>query len=61
MNCYHCQSLLIWGGDFNYEDYALEGEGLVSNLSCPKCDAYVEVYLPLEKNEETRPTKEIIK
>mgnify|MGYP003662303998 FL=1 len=51
MNCYHCQSLLIWGGDFNYEDYALEGEGLVSNLSCPKCEAYVEVYLPLEKND----------
>ena len=51
MNCYHCQSLLIWGGDFYYEDYGLEGEGLVSNLSFPKCDSYVEIYLPLEKND----------
>ena len=49
MNCYHCQSLLIWGGDFNYEDYGLEGEGLVSNLSCPKCHTAVDVWHPSEK------------
>lgn len=47
MNCYKCgpQTQLIWGGDNDYEDYNLEGEGIVSNLSCPKCDAFVLVYM----------------
>ena len=28
-----------------YEDYCLEGDGIVSTLSCRKCNAHVEVYL----------------
>tara|TARA_R100001463_G_scaffold65433_2_gene118712 strand:- start:4487 stop:4639 length:153 start_codon:yes stop_codon:yes gene_type:complete len=50
MKCYHCKTELIWGGDFTYEDYGLDGEGIVSNLSCPnkKCGAYIEVYLPIQ-------------
>jgi len=51
MNCWHCQTDLIWGGDHDYEDYLLDGEGIVSNLSCPNkdCNAFVLVYLPFEK------------
>ena len=45
MNCWHCNNKLIWGADFTYEDYQLEGEGIVSTLSCSKCNAHVEVYL----------------
>ena len=26
MNCWHCNSDVIWGGDHDYEDYGLEGE-----------------------------------
>ena len=48
MNCWHCQSKLIWGGDHTYEDYSMEGEGIVSNLSCSKCDAFVLVYMGQE-------------
>ena len=48
MNCYRCNNELIWGGDFTYEDYHHEGEGIVTNLSCSRCSAYVEVYLPDE-------------
>ena len=50
MNCWHCNTKLIWGGDFSYEDYGLEGDGIVSNLSCPnkKCNADVLVYLPIK-------------
>ncbi len=44
MNCWHCQTELIWGGDHSYKDYGLEGDGIVSNLHCPKCKAYIEVY-----------------
>ena len=53
MNCWHCNTELIWGGDFDFEDYGRDDEGIVSNLSCPNCRAFVEVYLPLgEKDEE---------
>ena len=51
MKCWHCREDLIWGGDFDYEDYCLEGEGIVSNLSCSNCEAYVEVYLPFNVEE----------
>jgi hypothetical protein len=47
MNCWHCDAELIWGGDHDYEEE--DGrEGIVSNLSCPECEAFVLVYLPLE-------------
>ena len=59
MNCWHCNVELIWGGDHTYEDYGMEGEGIVSNLSCPRenCNASVEVYLPLgdEDNAKSKP------
>ena len=42
MNC-KCDTELIWGGDHDYEDYNLDGEGIVSNLSCPNNNCDVEV------------------
>ena len=44
MNCWHCKSELIWGGDEDLEDST--EYSMVTNLSCPKCFAYVEIYLP---------------
>lgn len=44
MNCWYCKTDLIWGGDHSYEDYGLDGDGIVSNFSCPKCEAYVKFY-----------------
>ena len=42
MKCLHCGTELIWGGDHDLED---DTEfDIVTNLSCPKCGAYVEVY-----------------
>ena len=42
MKCWHCQTELIWGGDHNMKDS--KDYDIVTNLSCPKCHAYVEVY-----------------
>ncbi len=42
MNCWHCGTELIWGGDHDVEDS--EDYDIVSNLTCPKCNSYVEVY-----------------
>lgn len=45
MKCWHCREELIWQGDFNFEDYGFDGEGVVTALSCSSCEAEVEVYL----------------
>jgi DNA-directed RNA polymerase subunit RPC12/RpoP len=49
MNCWHCNTELIWGGDHDIEEedeYSME-----TNLSCPKCNSFVMVYLP--KKDDT--------
>tara|TARA_R110002020_G_scaffold155929_3_gene337368 strand:+ start:1212 stop:1385 length:174 start_codon:yes stop_codon:yes gene_type:complete len=47
MNCWHCNSELIWGGDDDIDEEDTEYM-MVTNLSCPKCDSCVLVYLPKE-------------
>ena len=47
MNCWHCGTELIWGGDHDTEDN--EDYDIVSNLSCPKCHTAVDVWHPSEK------------
>ena len=56
MNCWYCNSEVIWGGDHTYEDYGRDGDGIVSNLSCSKCCAFYLAYLDLEEesNEKER-------
>ena len=49
MNCWHCQTELIWGGDDDVEE-GLEYV-MVTNLCCPKCRSDVYVYLPAENDE----------
>jgi|TARA_R100001509_G_C4737405_1_gene172016 hypothetical protein len=47
MDCWHCGTNLIWGGDHDVDDE--ESDFLiVSNLTCPNCGTYVEVYYPKE-------------
>ncbi len=54
MDCLNCGTTLIHGGDHDFEDYGAEGDGIVSNLSCPECGAFVLFYSedPVEKKEE---------
>ena len=47
MNCWHCNKELIWGGDHDLEGD--EEYQMVTNLSCPECNSFVEVYLPKEE------------
>ena len=49
MNCWHCKTAIIWGGDHDVErneEYIME-----TNLSCPECNSFVLVYLPREPEE----------
>ena len=50
-NCWFCGSDMIWGGDFDFEDYGMEDEGIVSNLSCPNCPTSVEVYYNIDEEK----------
>ena len=45
MNCWHCNTELIWGGDHDLEEEN-EDYSIVTNLSCPECHSFVEVYYP---------------
>ena len=58
MNCWHCNSEVIWGGDFDFEDYGMDGDGIVSNLTCSNCKAYYECYLDF--GGESNGEKEIV-
>ena len=47
MNCWHCKTELIWGGDHDVEDED-DVYSMVTNLSCPGCGCDVDVYYPKE-------------
>lgn len=51
MDCWICGHELIWGGDHDLEED--ESYSILTNLSCPECEAYVEVYHG-KRNEEER-------
>lgn len=50
MNCFHCNTELIWGGDHATEDN--KDYDIVSNLSCPACHCIVDVWRPSEEYED---------
>ena len=57
MKCWHCGTDLIWGGDHDIEEgnFILNPKqstySIVTNLSCPNCNSFVEVYYPREEEE----------
>ena len=62
MNCWHCNTELIWGGDHDLEENDGKNIGIgaydmVTNLSCPNCGAYVEVYRPNYDHEDMKEYK----
>ncbi len=50
MKCWICNAELIWGGDHDIEEDEHDlawnegGHIILTNLSCPQCNAFVEVY-----------------
>ena len=54
MKCWHCKTELIWGGDHDIPIEDDDEHSIVTNLSCPKCNSFVEVYLPSYHFEEKK-------
>ena len=42
--CFHCGGDVIWGGDFSFEDYGVDGEGIIHELHCKDCGAEIVYY-----------------
>lgn len=42
--CWFCNSTLIWNNDFSFEDYEIEGDGIIAVLTCTNCGATAEFY-----------------
>ena len=51
--CFHCGSQsVVWQSDFSFEDYGLEGEGIINVCHCTNCGAHIEYYISLEEDDE---------
>lgn len=52
MNCWHCKTNLIWGGDEDCDEE--DAFSMVTNLSCPTCRSLILVYYPREIENEAQ-------
>lgn len=51
--CMNCGKRAIsWDNDFDFEDYGVEGDGVVHVCHCMNCGAEVIYYCPTEKEKE---------
>ena len=51
MNCWHCKTELIWGGDHDISEEDSE-YSIATNLHCPNCNSEVHVYYPKEREDD---------
>ena len=53
--CFHCgQNSVVWDSDFNFEDYCLEGEGIVHVCHCTNCGAEIEYRVRTDTEDESK-------
>ena len=50
--CFHCGTRsVIWDNDFSFEDYGLDGEGIIHACHCTNCGAYITYEIPIEEED----------
>jgi hypothetical protein len=49
-NCWFCGALMNWSSDFSFEDYGIDGDGIVANLTCNGCKATAEFYTAINED-----------
>lgn len=56
--CFNClQRAVIWDNDFMFEDYGMEGYGVIHECHCENCGARITYYVPIDKSDnEGTPT-----
>ena len=51
--CFHCRMrAVVWDGDFTFEDYGEEGEGIIQECHCSYCGALITYRIPMEDEDE---------
>ena len=51
--CFHClQRAVVWDGDFSFEDYGYEGEGIIHECHCANCGASITYMIPISESKE---------
>lgn len=51
--CFHCLSNTVaWECDYSFEDYGLDGEGIIHVCHCGNCGAEIEYYIYLGDDNE---------
>ena len=46
--CFHCgEKAVIWDADFDFQDYGLEGSGIIHSCHCTHCGAEIEYRVPI--------------
>ena len=44
--CFHClHNSVIWDADFDFEDFCMEGEGIVHSCHCTHCGADITYFI----------------
>lgn len=50
--CFHCGTKsIIWDSDFTFEDFGMEGEGIVHQCHCASCNAEVVYFIRTDDEE----------
>lgn len=51
--CFHCCCRsVIWDCDYTFEDFGMEGEGIVHVCHCTNCGAEIEYYISLDDDPD---------
>ena len=51
--CFHCgHRAVIWDNDFDFEDYCIEGSGIVHICHCTNCGAQIMYEIATSTDEE---------
>ena len=51
--CFNClNDSVIWDSDFSFEDYGIEGDGIVHVCHCSACNALITYYVPCDEEAE---------
>ena len=49
----HCgEKAVIWDNDFSFEDFGMDGQGIVHCCHCTNCGADVYYYVKVDNDEE---------
>ena len=51
--CFHCgHKTVFWCADFSFEDYGIEGDGIVHVCTCGNCGANITYEIALDEGND---------